>query len=60
LAQHANWRHIKNEDEPDHPLWRRYGVKLWPTLVLLKDGQETGRLVRPTNASDISVALTIP
>jgi thioredoxin 1 len=53
LSQHANWRHIKIEDGPGHPLGRRFGVKLWPTLVLLKDGQETGRLVRPTQASDI-------
>jgi thioredoxin 1 len=58
LSQHANWRHIKIEDGPGHPLGRRFRVKLWPTLVLLRDGQETGRLVRPTNASDISNALT--
>jgi thioredoxin 1 len=57
LAQHANWRHIKIEDGPGHPLGRRFRVKLWPTLVLLNDGQETGRLVRPTNAIDISKAL---
>jgi thioredoxin 1 len=58
LSQYANWRHIKIEDGPGHPLGRRFRVKLWPTLVLLRDGQETGRLVRPTNASDISNALT--
>jgi thioredoxin 1 len=57
LAQHAQWRHIKIEDGPGHPLGRRFRVKLWPTLVLLKDGQETGRLVRPTNPSDLSEAL---
>lgn len=57
LSQSPNWRHIKIEDGPGHPLGRRFGVKLWPTLVLLKDGQETGRLVRPTNASDLSEAL---
>ena len=58
LSLHANWRHIKIEDGPGHPLGRRFRVKLWPTLVLLRDGQETGRLVRPTKVNDISDALT--
>jgi thioredoxin 1 len=58
LAQHANWQHIKIEDGPGHPLGRRFGVKLWPTLVLVHDGQEIGRLVRPTQVSEISNALT--
>jgi thioredoxin 1 len=57
LSRHANWRHIKIEDGPGHSLGRRFRVKLWPTLVLLKDGLEAGRLVRPTNASDLSEAL---
>ena len=35
---------------------RTYRVKLWPTLVLLRDGQEVGRLVRPTGA-DMAAAL---
>jgi hypothetical protein len=36
-----------------------YRVKLWPTMVLLRDGQEVARLVRPTQTSDISAALKI-
>jgi thioredoxin 1 len=59
LAQHTNWQHIKIEDGPGHSLGRSFGVKLWPTLVLLKDGQETGRLVRSTNVGDLSTALTV-
>ena len=39
------------------PLGRSYRVKLWPTLVLLKDGQELARLVRPMQANDIRLAL---
>jgi thioredoxin 1 len=39
-------------------LGRSYRVKLWPTLVLLRDGQEVGRLVRPAGA-DIAVALAV-
>ena len=57
LPQHAQWRHLKVEDGPGRPLGRSYRVKLWPTLVLLRDGQEVARLVRPTQAADILAAL---
>lgn len=45
--------HLKIEDGPGRALGRQYRVKLWPTLVVLRDGQEVGRLVRPAAASDI-------
>lgn len=45
--------HLKIEDGPGRALGRHYRVKLWPTLVVLRDGQEVGRLVRPAAASDI-------
>lgn len=48
LAAQPHWRHCKVEDGPSRPLGRSYRVKLWPTLVLLRDGQEVGRWVRPT------------
>jgi thioredoxin 1 len=32
-------------------------VKLWPTLIFLRDGRETGRLVRPADADAIRAAL---
>ena len=57
LSQHTQWRHLKVEDGPGRPLGRSYRVKQWPTLVLLRDGQEVARLVRPTQAADISAAL---
>ena len=57
LSKHPQWRHLKVEDGPGRPLGRSYRVKLWPTLVLLHDGQEVARLVRPTQAADISAAL---
>ena len=53
----ALWRHLKVEDGPGRALGRSFRVKLWPTLVLLKDGQEAGRLVRPVQASEILQAL---
>jgi thioredoxin 1 len=57
LTAHPQWRHLKLEDGPGRALGRSYRVKLWPTLVLLRDGQEVARLVRPTQAADISAAL---
>ncbi|MEN9417608.1 MAG: hypothetical protein RI988_1228 [Pseudomonadota bacterium] len=50
-------RHVRVEDGPGRPLGRAFGVKLWPTLVFLRDGQELGRLVRPRAAEDITAAL---
>ncbi|RZT08595.1 thioredoxin 1 [Duganella sp. CF402] len=49
--------HYKVEDGPGRPLGRSYRVKLWPTLIFLRDGQEVARLVRPLKADDISAAL---
>lgn len=49
--------HVKVEDGPGRRLGRSFGVKLWPTLVFMKDGQEAGRLVRPDGALPIADAL---
>lgn len=50
-------RHLKIEDGRGLPLGRSYGVKLWPTLVFLADGQEVARLVRPRDPAAIDEAL---
>ena len=57
LPQHPAWRHLKVEDGPGRPLGRSLRIKLWPTLVLLRDGQKLARLVRPTEAAQIRQAL---
>lgn len=57
LAPHAGLRHLKIEDGPGRPLGRAYRVKLWPTLVFLRDGQEVARLVRPDDAQALRQAL---
>lgn len=57
LADYPEVRHLKIEDGSGRPLGRAYRVKLWPTLVLLRDGVEVTRLVRPTNVSVIEEAL---
>lgn len=53
----APLRHLKIEDGPGQPLGRSFGVKLWPTLVMLRDGQEVARVVRPRQAGEVSEAL---
>ena len=50
-------RHIKVEDGSGRPLGRSFRIKLWPTLVFLRDGKEVARLVRPTDADEIEKAL---
>ena len=47
LEAHPAVRHIKVSDGSGQPLGRSFGVKLWPTLVFLRDGREASRLVRP-------------
>lgn len=51
--------HFKVEDGPGRPLGRSYRVKLWPTLVFLRDGQEVARLVRPQGRAEIDEALVM-
>lgn len=50
-------RHLKVEDGPGRPLGRSFGVKLWPTLVFLRDGQQQDKLVRPGDEAAIRQAL---
>ena len=57
LGDHPQLRHIKVEDGPGRPLGRSFRVKLWPTLVFLKDGQEVARVVRPSKAEELREAL---
>jgi thioredoxin 1 len=45
--------HEKIEDGPGRPLGRSFRVKLWPTLILMRDGVEVARIVRPTQADEI-------
>ncbi len=48
LQGYPETRHIRVEDGPGRPLGRSFGVKLWPTLVFLKDGTVVTRVARPT------------
>ncbi|MGY4831204.1 thioredoxin family protein [Sphaerotilaceae bacterium SBD11-9] len=57
LAQQPGVQHLKVEDGPGRPLGRSFGVKLWPTLIFLRDGREQARLVRPQSPSQLADAL---
>lgn len=57
FQSHADIRHLKVEDGPGRPLGRSFRVKLWPSLIFLRDGQEVARLVRPQSAEEVSKAL---
>jgi thioredoxin 1 len=57
FAAHPGLRHIKVEDGKGRPLGRSFRVKLWPTLVFLKDGKEAARVVRPNSADEVRAAL---
>jgi thioredoxin 1 len=47
LEQHRDVRHVRIEDGPGRPLGRSFRVKLWPTLVFLRDGRVVRQAVRP-------------
>ena len=51
-------RHLKIEDGPGRSLGRTFRVKLWPTLILMRQGEELGRVVRPTSTQAIEELLS--
>ena len=57
LADFPAVRHLKIEDGKGRPLGRSFRVQLWPTLIVLRDGVEIARLVRPTAVAAIREVL---
>lgn len=53
LAENPHILHLKIEDGPGRPLGRSFKIKLWPTLIFLKDGKELARAVRPTSVDEL-------
>ena len=49
--------HLRIEDGPGRPLGRSFRIKLWPTLVFLRDGHEVARVTRPADTAVVSRAL---
>ena len=57
LAAHPNVPHIQVEDGPGRKLGRSFRVKLWPTLIFLRDGAEVARTVRPETVDQVAPGL---
>ena len=57
LAGRPEVDHLRIEDGPGRRLGRSFGVRLWPTLIFLRDGVERARLVRPASAEEVTEAL---
>ncbi len=53
FESHPDTLHRKVEDGKGRKLGRTFRVKLWPTVIFLKDGQEIDRVVRPTTSSEV-------
>lgn len=47
LEKHPEVRHVKVEDGPGRPLGRSFEVRLWPSLVFLRDGRVVRQIARP-------------
>lgn len=57
LADRPDVERIMAADGKGLPLGRSFGIKLWPTMVLLRDGEEVGRVTRPTSRLDVEAVL---
>ena len=57
LADRPGLRHLKIADASGRRLGRSFRVKLWPTLVVMRGGEELARVVRPHDAGEIRGAL---
>ncbi|QSP94999.1 thioredoxin family protein [Marinobacter salinisoli] len=57
MDNHPDIPHVKVEDGKGRRLGRTFGVKNWPSLIFLKNGEEMARVVRPETSRDIDAAL---
>lgn len=48
LERHPAVGHLRIADGRGKPLGRSFRVKLWPTLVFLRDGRVLQQVARPT------------
>jgi thioredoxin 1 len=58
LAERPGTRHLWIEDGKGRRLGRTFAVKLWPTLIVMKDGREVARVVRPNGDDDVRAAIS--
>jgi thioredoxin 1 len=55
LDSHSSVTHIKVEDGKGRPLGRSFDVRLWPTVILMEQGVELARAVRPGAIEELEV-----
>lgn len=58
LTEHPELRHIRIYDGKGKRLGRLFKVKLWPTLILLHEGKEVDRLIRPLKTGEVRQLLS--
>lgn len=58
-SNYPHIQHIQIEDGKGRRLGRLHLVKLWPTLIFLKNGLEVTRLVRPDDTQEIDQAFKL-
>ena len=56
FAGNSGVRRVWVEDGKGKRLGRSFAVKLWPTLVFLRDGREVARVVRPRSETELRAA----
>jgi thioredoxin 1 len=54
IAAHPAVKHLRIEDGSGRPLGRSFKIRLWPSLVLLREGVELARVVRPVAPRDLA------
>lgn len=59
LGNFPQLAYLKFEDGKGRVQGRVFKVKLWPTLIFMRDGTEITRLVRPQSVADIDQALAM-
>ena len=57
LTAHPDLPHLRIQDGKGRRLGRSFTVKLWPTLILMRDGEELGRVVRPQNVKELKALI---
>jgi thioredoxin 1 len=57
LVRAPGVRYVRVEDGKGKPLGRSFRVKLWPTLVVVRGGEELARVVRPSEPRDLESLL---
>lgn len=58
LKRYPGVRHLRIEDGKGRRLGRTFAVKLWPALIVMKDGQEVARVLRPTTQPEVDTVFT--